>query len=217
MELMDLIRKRQSVRKFKDEQVKREDLLEILEAARLAPSGKNIQNWHFVIVTKDEHKEAIGRIIVEKNEAIACKMDEKDPDKGLRFRKFVKNFTLFSVNAPVLIVTFASTYYPSGYHEYILAGYPEEEIQELFKRNPGMQNIGAALENMSLRAVELGYGSCWMTGQNYAAGELETFFKDELGFHKDGYFLCAMLALGVPEEGIKSPGRMELDEIVTFL
>lgn len=216
MELMEAIKKRQSVRKFKDEAVKKEDLLSILDAARLAPSGKNSQNWHFLVVTKEEHKEAIGRIIAEKNESISAKMDEKDEEKGLRFRKFAKNFTLFSVKAPVLIVTFATTYYPSGYHEYVFADYPQEEIDKLFKRNPGMQNVGAAMEHMCLRAVELGYGTCWLTSQNYVAEELENYIKTELGFEKEGYFLVSMLALGVPEEGARSPGRMELDEIVTF-
>lgn len=217
MELMETIKKRQSIRKFKDEPVKKEDLLSILDAAGQAPSAKNVQNWHFVVVTKDEHKETIGQIITEKNEAIAKRMDEKDPEKGLRFRKFAKNFTLFSIKAPVLIVTFATTYYPSGYHEYLLADYPKEEIDKLFFRNPGMQNIGAAMGHMCLRAVDLGYGTCWITSANYVAEELEGYFKDELGFEKEGFYMVAMLALGVPEEGARSPGRMELDEIVTFV
>lgn len=217
MELKDVIYKRQSVRKYTEQDIPREDIERILDAARVAPSGKNCQNWHFVVIRNKELKEKIGQAIVDKNEEISKKMDIKDEEKGLRFRKFAKNFSLFFLNAPVLIVVFATTYYPSGYHEYTFADYPKEYIDDLFKRNPGMQNIGAAVENMTLTAIDLGYGSCWMTGQNYSAKEIETVIKNETGFEKEGYFIACMLSVGVPQEGIRSPEKKELSEICTFI
>lgn len=217
MELKDAIYRRQSIRKYTDRGVSQEDLMEILDSGRVAPSGKNCQNWHYVVVRDDNLKSKIGDAVAKKNEEISTKMDEKDPEKGLRFRKFAKNFTLFSMKAPVLILVFAKVYYPSGYHEYVFADYPQEEIDRLFVRNPGMQNIGAAVENMTLRAIDLGYGSCWLTSQNYAADEIESVLREEAGFEKDGYFLACMLAIGVPQEGAKSPGRKSLDEICTFV
>ncbi|HZK01296.1 MAG TPA: nitroreductase family protein [Anaerovoracaceae bacterium] len=216
MELRDVIYKRQSIRKYTDEDVLQEDLLKILDSARVAPSGKNCQNWHYVVIKEDSIKQKIGDAIAAKNEEIAKKMDEKDPDKGLRFRKFAKNFTLFGIKAPALIVVYATTYYPSGYHEYKFAEYPQEDLDRLFIRNPGMQNIGAAVQNMTLTAIDLGYGSCWMTGQNYAADEIEEVIKKEIGFEKEGYFLACMLAIGVPQEGARSPDKKSLEEICTF-
>lgn len=217
MELKEIINKRQSVRKYTEQDVKQEDIERIIDSARVAPSGKNCQNWHFVVIRSKDMKEKIGRAIIDKNEEIAKIMDKKDEEKGLRFRKFAKNFTLFFLNAPVLIVVYATTYYPSGYHELTFAEYPKEDIDKLFIRNPGMQNIGAAVENMTLTAIDLGYGSCWMTGQNYAADEIEAVIKQETGFEKEGYFLSCMLAIGVPQEGLKSPAKKELSEICTFI
>ena len=217
MELKDVIIKRQSVRKYTDQDVTPENLQMILESARIAPSGSNYQNWHFVVIRNHELKEKIGQEIVEKNEEISRKIDKKDVDKGLRFRKFAKNFTLFFLNAPVLIVVYTTTDIPSGYRECVLAGCPQEDIDELFKRNPGLQSIGAAVENMTLTAVDLGYGSCWMTGQNYAAKEIEATIKKEAGFDKEGFYMTCMLAIGVPQDGIKSPGKKELNEICTFV
>lgn len=217
MELKDVIYKRQSIRKYKEAEVSQEDLLAILDAARVAPSGSNCQNWHFVVVRNQELKEKIAGAIVDKNEEIAAKMDEKDPDKGLRFRKFAKNFTLFYLNAPVLIVVYAAYYPPSGRPELEFADYPGEEIDKLDLRSPGMQNIGAALMNMNLRAIDLGYGACWLTGQNYAADQIEAVIKEETGFEKEGYFLSTMFAIGVPEEGARSPAKKDLDEICTFV
>lgn len=218
MELRQVIYKRQSIRKYTDQEVSQEDLIKILDSVRVAPSGKNCQNWHFIVVRNQEFKEKIAQAIRLKNEEIASVMDKKDPEKGLRFRKFVKNFTLFYLNAPVLIIVYATDYYPSGYYEMSFADYPKEEIDKLFIRNPGMQNIGAAVENMTLAAIDLGYGSCWMTGQNYAADEIEAVIKEEIGFEKEGYFLACMLSIGVPQkEGNRSPAKKELSEICTFV
>lgn len=81
-----------------------------------------------------------------------------------------------------------------------------------------MQNIGAAMENMTLQAVELGYGSCWMTGQNYAADEIEQVIERQTGFQKkEGSFLACMLVLGVPQGEAKSPTKKPLTEVCTFV
>ncbi len=51
MELLELIKKRRSVRKFKNEPVDREKLDKIVEAAVWAPSGMNTQSWLFTVLT----------------------------------------------------------------------------------------------------------------------------------------------------------------------
>jgi len=50
MELMEAIRTRRSVRSYLDREVEEEKLGRVLEAARLAPSASNRQNWRFVVV-----------------------------------------------------------------------------------------------------------------------------------------------------------------------
>lgn len=51
MELDKAIRNRYSVRSFTSEKVDRNIILEILEAARMAPSAVNYQPWHFIVIT----------------------------------------------------------------------------------------------------------------------------------------------------------------------
>lgn len=217
MELRDAIYKRQSIRKYTDADVPHEDMLKIIDAGRIAPSGDNSQNWYFLVIRDRALRDKIGETVMAKNEEIALVMDKKDPAKGLRFRKFAKNFMLFAMEAPVLVVVYATNNYPSGYYEYVFAEYPQSEIDKLFVRNPGMQNIGAALENMTLTAIDLGYGSCLMTSQNYAAEELQALLKNEIGFEKEGYFLTTMMPIGVPQEGARSPSKKSLEEICTFV
>jgi len=59
MQLLDLIRKRCSVRSYSTQAVESEKLDYILEAARLAPSAVNYQPWYFVVIQSSEGKEKI--------------------------------------------------------------------------------------------------------------------------------------------------------------
>ncbi|MFB0543956.1 MAG: nitroreductase family protein [Candidatus Bathyarchaeia archaeon] len=60
MEFMDVVRKRRSIRKYKKDPVPKKMILEVMEAARLAPSAGNRQPWHFVVVTDPETKNKLG-------------------------------------------------------------------------------------------------------------------------------------------------------------
>ncbi|HEY9061833.1 MAG TPA: nitroreductase family protein [Pseudobacteroides sp.] len=57
-ETLKTILKRRSIRSFKPEQIKDEELLVILEAAKYAPSAMGQQPWHFTAI---QNKEVIGK------------------------------------------------------------------------------------------------------------------------------------------------------------
>ena len=57
---LELVKKRQSVRKYSDASVSRDKIERCLEAARLAPSACNSQPWSFIIVDKQELKNKIA-------------------------------------------------------------------------------------------------------------------------------------------------------------
>lgn len=57
--MMKEIENRRSVRKYSDKMVEKEKLMQVLESARLAPSGNNTQPWNFIIVESKEMKEKI--------------------------------------------------------------------------------------------------------------------------------------------------------------
>lgn len=59
MALMEQIRKRYSVRSYLDRPVEKEKLDTVLEAARLAPSASNVQEWRFVVVQDAETRKKI--------------------------------------------------------------------------------------------------------------------------------------------------------------
>ena len=47
---MEAIRSRRSIRSYQDRPVEQDELNLILEAGRLAPSARNLQDWRFVVV-----------------------------------------------------------------------------------------------------------------------------------------------------------------------
>ena len=59
MKFKEVLEKRRSIRKYKGTPVPKEKILQILEAARIAPSAGHRQPWHFIVV---EDKEAIKKL-----------------------------------------------------------------------------------------------------------------------------------------------------------
>ncbi|MCT4585237.1 MAG: nitroreductase family protein [Peptostreptococcaceae bacterium] len=207
---LDFIYNRHSVRKFKDQEIPKEDIKEILKAATYAPSGKNIQNWHFVVIQSKEKINEIVKIIENKHDYLINNCD--DEELNANFSKFLRYFTLFK-NAPVLVMVFAGPYGASGLEVLQKANISDQEINSILNKAPGIQNIGAAVQNIQLAATAMGYGACWMTGPNFAAKEIE----DYINIDKNDYTLACLVPIGVPQGDLKSPKRKPLNEVVTFI
>ena len=60
MEFYEVLRARRSIRKFKKAPVEQDKIDRMLEAVRLAPSAKNIQPWHFLVIRDEAVKRALG-------------------------------------------------------------------------------------------------------------------------------------------------------------
>ena len=82
MEFLELVKKRQSDRKYINRAVDRELIDKCLDAARLSPSACNSQPWYFIVVDDPELKEKVARET---------------------FGKLI-SFNHFTMQAPVLIV-----------------------------------------------------------------------------------------------------------------
>lgn len=61
MDVFEAIRKRRSIRKYQEREVESDKLERILEAARLAPSARNRQEWRFIIVKDKTKREELVR------------------------------------------------------------------------------------------------------------------------------------------------------------
>lgn len=59
MDVFQAIQTRRSIRSFKSAEIEYEKLQQVLEAARLAPSAANRQDWKFIVVTDKATREKL--------------------------------------------------------------------------------------------------------------------------------------------------------------
>ncbi len=60
MSILEIMHRRQSIRKYQAAPVPEDVLARVLEAARIAPSGKNLQPWKFIVVRDPATKEKLA-------------------------------------------------------------------------------------------------------------------------------------------------------------
>jgi nitroreductase len=215
LQKLDFIYNRHSVRQYKDADIPTEDILEIIKAATYAPSGGNVQNWYFIVIKNKRKIAELVKIIEDKNEELVN--NSRDEEKRLKFKKYLKFQTVFK-SAPAVVLVYGGPY--TGLDQALALsmlvekGVSEDEIKYYLKTAPGIQNIGAAMENLLLAATALGYGTCWITSANFAINEIEKF----INLQKEGYSLVAMTPIGRPlEDELKNTSRKKLDEVLTFI
>lgn len=139
MELRKVIEERRSIRKFKEKEVSKDIIEELIDCARLAPSAKNRQPWRFIIVNKDI-KNKISDIMLDEEES---KKDEEER----KIKSSVKATAKIVKEAPVLILVLREN------DKYWTVG--------------DSLSIGAAIEHICLRATDLGLGSLWIRDTVY--------------------------------------------------
>lgn len=167
MNVMEAIQTRKSVRSFIDKPVEEEKLTKILEAARLAPSASNRQEWRFVVVRNQETRKTLA-------EAAASQA--------------------FVGEAAVVIVACAENVehkMPCGQLSYPI-------------------DVAIALDHITLAAVELGLGTCWIGAFN------EQKVKQILDI-PDKIRIVELMCLDYPAD--PSPvekRRLPLDKIVKY-
>ena len=64
MEFEVMMKNRRSCRSYQDRAVSREDLVKIVEAGRLTPSGCNSQPWKFLVIDGEEATEKLRDALV---------------------------------------------------------------------------------------------------------------------------------------------------------
>ena len=69
MDLYQAMEGRRSIRKYKPDPVSGEIVVKLLDAARIAPSWKNLQCWKFIVVRDPEKKKQLAESLPEGNPA----------------------------------------------------------------------------------------------------------------------------------------------------
>lgn len=134
-DIMEIIKGRRGVRRYKDLEVSREDLDKILEAIRWSPSWSNTQCWEAIIIRDLETKEKIQGAL-----------QGFDPERGNPAGKAL-------VQAPILIAL-CGRLEQSGYYN----GKPTTKFGDWFMFDLGIctQSICLAAYYLNLATVVIG-------------------------------------------------------------
>ncbi|MDR3144652.1 MAG: nitroreductase family protein [Treponema sp.] len=166
MDIFESIRKRYSVRAFKDKPVEYEKLQAIFQAVREAPSARNAQEWRFILVT----------------------------NRDLRKQVAAAGGQPFLSRCPIIVAACAETDC-----RVMRCGEPAYPI-----------DVAIAIDHLTLAAVQLGLGTCWVASFDPAP------VKTALGIPPEAP-VVALVALGYPEEEEK-PGtdkpRLRMSEFL---
>ena len=136
--MLDCIATRHSTRKFKPELVADELLRQVIEAGRQAPSGKNKQQNHFLVIRKPEVLAKLVALV--RQEFARMELTEANSDDmGGAIKLSKKGTYVFKYNAPILIVVANKKGYGNNFAD-----------------------TSIAIQNMMLAANALDLGTCWI-------------------------------------------------------
>jgi len=62
MDAIEIIKKRRSIREYKDKPIPKQALEKMVDAARLAPTARNVQPWEFIVVTEPSTLTKLGEL-----------------------------------------------------------------------------------------------------------------------------------------------------------
>jgi nitroreductase len=209
--LKQLIHDRRSVRKFNETPVSDEDLHELIDCARYAPSDTNSQTWEFIAVVNRDKIKAIEDMTWDElhKRAQAAEAQGLAREARMLLKSFGPYATAFS-DAPALIVCLA-TPYQSKFREKIFdpIGLVEDDVW----REEGIKSSCLAAMNLMLAAHAKGLATCPMTGPVLLA---EARLREFLGIDQTRQ-VNMVIALGYPAEVPGKLPRKEVDEILTIV
>jgi nitroreductase len=195
----EAIQQRRSIRKFKPDPVHDDVISELLDAARLAPSGSNAQPWRFKIVRDKDTKEKLARTAYDQT---------------------------FIGEAPVVFVCCADigeylNGVVSGLQDLGKIGAVEDRIVNIvLERTDRMKtlsfdqfgqriafNVAIAIEHIVLRAMDFGLGTCWVRLIDEQAIRAIFGWDDTIS-------VVALLPIGYPDESPAPRKRRSIEELV---
>jgi 5,6-dimethylbenzimidazole synthase len=197
-ELIDLLKKRRSVRAFKSDPLPEGTVEKIIEAARWAPSGGDGQLWDFIVIRDRVLKEKIVKLFMKACEPTFRREQENDPD--LRRTQMVLPVPEPKFkDAPAFI---------------LMTGDPRTKIafplrvKETKAEEVMVSGLATAFFCMHLAARSLGLGSQWVSA--VADQTIEKDLKELLRI-PDEAIIYDMMAVGYPayDPGLRSPRPLE--------
>lgn len=194
---MNSIENRRSIRKYQRDTVSRESIETIINAARLAPSAKNRQPWKYIAYVSKEKNKLLK--VMENSLIREREQHNLLPDSHQGLPDAFHTLKVMQT-APVIIIVMNT----NGQCPFEMID-SDRRVTEICDS----LSIGASVENMLLKATDLGLGTLWIANTCFAYNDLIDFIGSE------GQLVGAV-ALGYADEQPPSRPRKELSDILEY-
>ena len=191
MEFTELVVKRRSIRKFRQDLVDNTVIERILEAGRWAPSASNSQPWRFIVITET----GIRRKIAENSTQFSKEAWRKFPPESARY--LAARGGSWDKSTMARVPVFVAVCF---------------RLVENIRDELVLGSVWMAVENMLLAAANEGLGSCIYTFYNM---QEEDKIKEILQVPED-YRIACLIQLGYGDTAPAPPSRKPLTEIVSY-
>ena len=192
-----MFEERRSIRKYQNRMVERGDIEKLIEAARLAPSAKNRQPWKYIVYTGAEKEKLLNAM--EKGLEREAAEHNLLPKSAFGLPDAFHTLQVMR-QAPVVIIVMNT----NGQ-----SPYEEIDTDRRFSEICDSLSIGASIENMLLKATQLGLGTLWIANTCFA-------YHDMMQVIQAPGQLIGAIALGYPDEQPPKRPRKPLEDILEF-
>lgn len=202
MQLSDALKKRRSIRNFENNDISIQDLNTIVKAGTYAPSAKNRQPWYFYII-----QDKVTRIaFIHDMDRGIMQLEKKYRQQNI-FRPDIESAkcTIKSMKqASAIIIVACRKKYKKVFKDEVnwFMHALDIEVTDIL-------SIGAAIQNMLLKATEMEYGTLWVCDIFYAYPQIIDFLQT-----KDA--IVSAICIGKSAEYPQSRPRLSLQEISCY-
>lgn len=201
--VIDAIKSRRSIRKYKPDPVPDDIILQLLDCARLAPSAHNSQPWRFIVLKDAGIKRKLKEYAYELHFVesapciIACCADLSVYTRRTTRRRF-KELQIDGALGDI------------GDTGYVAEPLPDDSsVDDLRRYYLGSCRFNSAIstEHIALAALAFGLGTCWI------------HMFDPKKVHQllnlpDTVIVVSLLALGYPAQGPLPRPRVPLEDLI---
>ncbi len=193
---LQLLRTRRSTRSFDPAPLALEEIEQLIDIGRMAPSPSNRQPWKFLTIADQGVKDAMRDAVT-----VACQrlLEKQAGPEARAIEDYLKNFIYFS-KAPVVIA--------------VLVRRTNNRLADAEASDIEVEGAhlaaGAAMQNILLAAVAMDLVACAMSGPMIAREELTAILGVE-----NPWTLMALIPVGRPgpDQPTVAPERKRLDLI----
>ncbi len=197
--LLELVKKRRSIRTFEPREVPDELITRILEVARWAPSGANSQPWEFVVIKDRAVRDRVAKITIEGLRMV--KNMELTREKAMQHPNAERNPEDFGFKDAAVFI--------------VVVGDHRARQSSVLAAQQGphsyLSGMASAFLYMHLAATTLGLASQWLSASSQPL--CQTLLKHELGIPPE-FDVYDLFCLGYSSKKPEPRGVKALDSMV---